>query len=203
MTVKIYRRIVGDRNSRPDADARRASRAAHGPSTPPTALALGTYTAQAEQADVSGNVGNERGLDVRGGHGIVPVAATRCWREPETSPTAPTRASTQTANLILGLPTATVQTFGDNAYPHGSGERLRQLLRPHVGAGQEPHEPGDRRPRVRDAERIGLLQLLRGPPRARSAPARRIRCAPTTATTSAPGTWSSSMRSAGRSRAAA
>jgi len=82
-------------------------------------LPIGTYTAQAEQADAAGNVG----VSDANTFSIVPRATTS---DPVLAGAGDIGDCTDTgvnatANLILGLPsTTTVITLGDNAYPHGS-----------------------------------------------------------------------------------
>jgi hypothetical protein len=102
-------------------------------------LALGTYTAQAEQADVSGNVGTS-----------VPSTFTVAASFPsplqllagagDIADCTDTGVN-QTANLILGLPTATVQTFGDNAYPHGSAGDFANCYDPTWGQFKDRTNP--------------------------------------------------------------
>ena len=98
---------------------------------PSTALALGTYTAQAEQVDLSGNVGKSAASTFA-------VVTTSSSGDPvlagagDIADCTDTGAA-QTANLLLGLPTATVQTFGDNAYPHGSSNDFNNCYHPTWG----------------------------------------------------------------------
>jgi hypothetical protein len=96
-----------------------------------SALALGTYTAQAEQADLSGNVGKSAASTFT-------VAASSSSPDPVLVGAGDIADCTdtgvnQTANLVLGFPDATVQTFGDNAYPHGSANDFANCYHPTWG----------------------------------------------------------------------
>jgi hypothetical protein len=94
-------------------------------------LALGTYTVQAQQADVSGNVGTSAPSTFE----VVasfPTPLQLLAGAGDIADCTDTGVN-QTANLILGLPTATVQTFGDNAYPHGSASDFANCYDPTWG----------------------------------------------------------------------
>ena len=83
------------------------------------ALAIGTYTAQAEQLDAAGNVG-------RSPTSTFAIIGSSSTPDPVIAGAGDIADCTgtgvrATANLILGLPTSTtVMTLGDNAYPSGA-----------------------------------------------------------------------------------
>ena len=95
------------------------------------ALALGTYTAQAEQADLGANVGKSAPATFQ-------VIAPSSTSDPLLVGAGDIADCTdtgveKTADLILGLPSALVQTFGDNAYPHGSASDFSNCYDPNWG----------------------------------------------------------------------
>jgi hypothetical protein len=104
-----------------------------------SALALGTYTARAEQVDQAANVG---------------LSAPATFQVVASSPTSgPVLAGAgdiadcqdtgdeATANLLLGLPSAVVQTFGDNAYPNGSASNFANCYQPSWGQVKDRTRP--------------------------------------------------------------
>jgi hypothetical protein len=95
-------------------------------------LPLGTYTAQAEQTDIAGNLG----LSTANTFSIVPPSSSP---DPLTAGAGDIADCTdtgvnQTASLILGLPAGTpIFTIGDNAYPHGSANDFATCYDPTWG----------------------------------------------------------------------
>jgi hypothetical protein len=96
------------------------------------ALPLGTYTAQAEQRDVAGNVGTS---DAHTFTIVAPAATTDPVLAGAGDIADCTDSGVQaTAALILGLPSSTtVMTLGDNAYPHGSASDFANCYDPTWG----------------------------------------------------------------------
>jgi hypothetical protein len=95
-------------------------------------LPLGTYTAQAEQTDVAGNIG-------RSAPSTFSIVARVPSPDPMTAGAGDIADCTdigvnQTANLILGLPSGTpIFTLGDNAYPNGSAADFANCYDPTWG----------------------------------------------------------------------
>jgi hypothetical protein len=95
------------------------------------ALPHGTYTAQAEQSDSAGNLGKSAPSTFQ-------VVASLASGDPVLAGAGDIGDCTdsgvaQTANLLLGLPSAHVQTFGDNAYPAGSDTDFANCYNPYWG----------------------------------------------------------------------
>ena len=67
-----------------------------------------------------------------------------------------------TASLLaLAGIDGTVATFGDNAYPKGTAADFAECYDPFWGHVQGAHQAQPGQPRVRDAWRLRLLQILR------------------------------------------
>jgi hypothetical protein len=97
----------------------------------PSPLVHGTYTAKAEQSDGFGNVGRTRGTSFtvrppRPSADPVLVGAGDIADCADTGDEA-------TAKLLLDHPSAVVQTFGDNAYSHGSASDFGHCYDPSWG----------------------------------------------------------------------
>jgi hypothetical protein len=96
------------------------------------ALPLGTYTAQAQQTDLAGNVGTSA-------PNTFTIVAPSSSPDPLMAGAGDIADCTDTgvnatANLILGLPASTtVFTVGDNAYPQGSASDFSNCYEPTWG----------------------------------------------------------------------
>ena len=124
-------RLEPDGNAAPDAERDRGhQRRLVGRCS--AALPLGTYTAQAEQTDVAGNIGQSAANTFS----IVPRTSSP---DPMTAGAGDIADCTdvgvdETASLILGLPSNTpIFTLGDNAYPDGSARDFANCYDPTWG----------------------------------------------------------------------
>ena len=103
-----------------------------------------------------------------------PESRDRPRRLPAAATPAPRRFSSARATSPIGIrpatkrrrrsstaSTGTVFTAGDNAYGRGSASDFRDAYQPTLGPAQGPHVSDARQPRLPDAQRVGLLRLLR------------------------------------------
>jgi hypothetical protein len=135
VTIRVH---SGTDTSGTAVETLEATRGAGGAySVEPAALALGTYTAHAEQVDAAGNVGRSAPSTfeiVDGPPPPPPPAADPVFvGAGDIADCGMTARDEETAQLLDALPQATVFTTGDNAYPAGRPEEYANCYDPTWG----------------------------------------------------------------------